>query len=254
MNKYIYLITVIFAGLIISCDDEVKFPYQGKDCVYFEHQYQIYGGYKTVTYDSVVFSFGKIDDEIMQDTAKIPIKLLGRTSSFERKYKVNVIKEGEYTDDITDAEEGKDYLKIAEDQIFRADSINDTLRVVLNREFLNKSAIAQESKTIILQLQPSEDFDLGINKGIEMRLIFNDFLSEPKWWDTHKRYFNYYHPEKWKILMKWDDKFKDANAPTLGMGGNEMGMYASSLRKYLDDNEVFDKETGERILMDRKIK
>ena len=253
MNKLIYISILLITGIIFSCDNEIEYPYQGKDCIYFNHEYNIHNGYQTVSFDSIVFSFGKIDNSIHQDTAKIIVKLLGRKSSKDRTYKVRVLEKGDIIKDSTKAEEGVDYLKINEIQKFSADSLVDTLRIVLNRDNLNTSIIAQESKKIILRLEPSDDFGLGINKGIEMKLVFNDFLSEPKWWKTHQLYLNYFHPEKWKILMKWDDRFNDETKSDLGMTGDEMSTFSRSLADYLRDNEVLDKETGARILYDKIV-
>jgi len=253
MNKIKYIFILLVTGFIFSCDNEIDYPYKGKDCIYFDHEYDIHNGTQTVTYDSIVFSFGKRDNSIHQDTAKILVHLLGRKAKGNRTYKVRVLEKGNIIDDSTTAKEGVDYLKINEIQTFSADSIIDTLRIVLNRDNLNTSTVTQKSKKIILRLEPTEDFDLGIDKGIEMKLVFNDFLSEPKWWKTHELRFKYYHPEKWKILMLWDDRFKDETKSSLGMEGDEMGTFSSSLSEYLKDNEVLDKETGERIYFDKIV-
>lgn len=250
---YIYISILLITGIIFSCDNEIEYPYQGKDCIYFDHEYEIHNGTQTVSFDSIVFSFGKKDNSIHQDTAKILVRVLGRKTKGNRTYKIRVLEKGTIIEDSTTAVEGVDYLKINELQTFSADSIIDTLRIVLNRDNLNTSTIAQESKKIILRLEPSEDFDLGINKGIEMKIVFNDFLSEPKWWKTRETYFNYYHPEKWKILMQWDDRFKDETKSDLGMTGNEMSTFARSLSDYLRENEVLDKETGARIYFDKIV-
>jgi hypothetical protein len=249
MKNIKYLLLVIITGFIFSCDDQIEYPYEGKDCIYFEHEYELWKG-NDIKYDSIVFSFGMLDNSVNIDTAKIVVKYLGRKSDKARKYKVRILQQGIDIDDITTAEEGVHYQKVNEVQEFRPNELTDTLRVVLLRENLSTSFVNQESKKLIVRLEPNEDFDLGLNDGLEMKLVFNNYLSMPAWWDFHDRDLKYYHPEKWKILMTFDEIFKDVSSTKLDIYAGDLGDYAYALRSYLKDNEVIDSETGARIYMD----
>ncbi|WP_439183867.1 DUF4843 domain-containing protein [Carboxylicivirga taeanensis] len=250
MSYIKYLLLVITAAVLFSCDDEIDYPYQGKDCIYFEYEYELWKNH-FVEYDSVTYSFGKLDNSIRIDTAKVVLRYLGKQSDQVRKYKVKVLDEGIDIDDKTTAEEGVHYQKIEEMQDFSPNELTDTLRIVLLRDNLNPSFTAQESKKLILRLEASEDFELGINKGLEMKVVFNDYLSMPPWWDYHDYYLNFYHPEKWKILMTFDDIFDDVTSTSLDMYAGDLYKYANALNQYLIDNEVRDSETGARVYMDR---
>ena len=239
----------MITGFIVSCDDEIDYPYEGKDCIYFQHEYELWKG-NNIKYDSVEFSFGMLDNSIKMDTAKIVVKYLGRKSNKARKYKVKILQQGIYIDDITTAKEGVHYQKINETQEFRPNELTDTLRIVLLRDSLSTSFTNQKSKKLILRLKTSEDFDLGINVGLEMKLVFNNYLSMPPWWEFHDRDLKYYHPEKWKILMTFDDIFKDVTSTKLNIYAGDLGDYAYALRLFLEDNEVRDSETGARIYLD----
>ncbi len=250
MKNKIHLLLAVSVALLLSCNDEINYPYHGKDCIYFEYEYELWTNH-FVAYDSVEFSFGMLDNAVKLDTAKIVVKYLGREASEIRKYKVKVLEQGIGIDDKTTAKEGVHYQKINEIQDFRPNRISDTLRIVLLRDSLNPSFTKKDSKKLILRLEATEDFELGINKGVEMKLVFNNFLSMPPWWNYHDNYLDFYHPEKWKILMNFDEIFNDITSTSLDIYAGDLSDYAYALQMYLADNEVRDSETGARIYIDR---
>lgn len=243
MKNTIWLMPLLLLVIAWGCEQEPDERYDGRDRIYFEYDYPVYNG--RVSFDSVIYSFGRKADSVLMDTAKVVVRFLGTASSKEREYRVTIVS------DSTTAVAGVHYQPVSETQIFRDSSLTDTLRVVVLRENLNSSHIAKERKKIYFRLEPSKDFDLGLEQGVNMKLSLNNFLSEPRWWKTYAHFFDFYHPEKWKILMEFDKGFADSEK--LSFDGNTMNMYANALAGYLRDNVVKDKETGERVYMDRLV-
>lgn len=244
MNKLIYMLT---SGLIllfvVACDTKIDYPYTGKDRIQFRHYTVNYNG-RTYS-DSLVFSFGLKPDEITVDTAKIVMEYLGKGSDVERTYRVSVVK------DSTTAVVGTHYKAIDELQKFRPGKLTDTLRIVVYRENLSTSFRNPQTIRIDLRLEPTEDFELGLQGGITKKILMNNYLSEPDWWEKHGN-LGYYHPEKWKVLISFNEGY--ANQHTCPFDVNNEGRtYSQGLSSYLSAVPTFDEETGERVLMDELV-
>lgn len=249
-------IKIVFSSIVLglflfqSCTQDPDLKFNLKDRIYFEYGIQEYNDF--VKFDSITFSFGRLDDSIRIDTARIVMKYLGNESDYDKQYRVKVVQEGQYVEGQTNAVEGVHYEALDEYYTFKGDRFTDTLKIVLHRDSLDASYITQEKRMMILKLEESDDFDLGINDGLEMKLSINNFLSPPDWWDKRVNALDYYHPKKWIILISFDEMFSDPAAASLdGISGNIMNMHAESLRLYLENNIVIDEETGKRVKMDK---
>ncbi|MDR2283901.1 MAG: DUF4843 domain-containing protein [Sphingobacterium sp.] len=242
MKIYLFVLASI---LFVGCNQDVGFSYGEKDGVYFQVAPQ--SSSDTLQISEVIFSFGMVPDSIIQDTAKIVVNLMGNRFDADRFYKVAV------KQDSTSAREGEHYTAFAGLHQFGAGLFKDTLRVLVNREHLSSSHIVKEQKRLMIELQPSDDFNVGINQGRFLKLTINNFLDEPKWWKTYTHSgIGYYHPEKWKILMGFHADFKKVGEEQ-PLNVNVVSKYFSSLRNYLDNIPTFDKETNQRVLMDRLV-
>lgn len=241
MKKLLYVLPILLGLLIYSCDQNIDYPYEGKDRIQFRH-YTI--NYNQRYYsDSITFSFGLKPDNIEIDTAKIVVEFLGKGSDKERSYKVVV------DPNSTTAVVGTHYKAIDEIQKFRPGQLTDTLRIVVIRKNLSTSFRHPETIKIGLRLEPTEDFDLGLRGGLTKRVLLNNYLSEPAWWNN-LTLLGYYHPEKWKILISFNKKY--ANQDTCPFNINNEGRtYRDGLESYLNAVPTFDKETGDRIYLDR---
>ena len=72
MKKLLYVLPILLGLLIYSCDQNIDYPYEGKDRIQFRH-YTI--NYNQRYYsDSITFSFGLKPDNIEIDTAKIVVE------------------------------------------------------------------------------------------------------------------------------------------------------------------------------------
>ena len=242
MKKIIYIPLVVFIAWFAGCDQDIDHPYQGKERIQFRHYTTNYNGSRTYV-DSLVFSFGMKTTDIEIDTAKIVIEYLGGVPETDKTYHVRVIPES------TNAEAGKHYEAIPLAHTFRAGQLQDTLRIVVLRNHLNPSFANPEDKRIQLELLPSDDFDLGLTQGCKMKLLINNYLSEPDWWESNFfGYLNYYHPQKWRVLMTFHDGFKDQHTCSFNYNNEGRG-YQTQLNSYLNNIVVRDEETGYRIYM-----
>lgn len=246
MKKLIYMMILgCFVYGLGSCDQEIDYPYEGKDRVYFDcFTFNSYTHIRTYT-DSLTFSFGLINDTIRVDTARILMRYSGNASTHARIYHVKVVQ------DSTTAKEGIHYETIGTKQIFRPGRLTDTLKIVILRDQMNPRFLEKERYRLELELVPSEDFDLGIKQGVRKTLWLNNYMSEPVWWQSNfQGSLDFFHPEKWKILIGWDQEFANQDKCIYNRN-NRGGDYASTLRSYInnDANAVYD-EDGHRVYFD----
>lgn len=246
MKKILYfasLLSLIFG--LFSCDQKINYPYEGKDRIHFKHFNTIND--KRTEFKRQFFSMGLLNDTIAYDTAKVVMELLGRVSQEERTYRLSIIA------DSTTAVEGIHYQPFEPFQTFRKNSANDTLRIVLNRENFNPSYLDQEDKVLYLKLEPTNDFDLGLTKGHTMKLILNNYMTEPDWWAIQQRgQYNYFHVLKWKILITFNEDFATYADLPFAPYSAEGKEYAKGLERYLLQKPTYDEYTGERLYMTYK--
>ncbi len=245
MNKYILIGICLLGGVLLhGCDDSIDHPYTGKDRIQFRHYTTDYNQKRTYS-DSLVFSFGLKPEEIRIDTAKVVMEYLGKGAEVERTYRVVVVP------DSTTAVLGTHYEAIEEFQKFRPGRLTDTLRIVVLRENLSTSYRHPQTIRIDLRLEPTDDFDLGLKGGITKKLLLNNYLSKPDWWDNNTS-LGYYHPEKWKILISFNEKYANQHTCPFDIN-NEGRTYRNGLESYLNAVPTFDEETGERVLMNELV-
>lgn len=243
MKKLTYLLSVLsLLFTIFSCDQEINYPYEGKDRIHFKH-FDIVSN-KRVYIDSTVFSFGLKDDTIRIDTLKLVVELVGKPLTTDRKYRVEILT------DSTTAEEGLHYEKFSTEQIFRAKRIRDTLKIILFRDNLSSDYTKPSNKRLDLILRETADFDIGLTKGKIVKVLLNDYLSEPKWWkENFGTSLGYFHPKKWRILISFNKEF--ANEKTCPFHQNNEGRsYIDGLVMYFNRNTVYDYIDGKKYKLE----
>lgn len=243
---FLYLTALLsLVSVFYGCDQEIDYPYQGKDRIQFRHYTTDWNGKRHYN-DSIVYSFGLKPDDVHVDTAKVVVEFLGNKSDIDRHYKVTVVK------DSTTAVEGVHYKAIEEMQTFRKDEFTDTIRIVVFRDNLSTSFRNPTTIRIDLRLEPTEDFDLGLDGGHTRKILLNNYLSEPAWWNDNTG-LGYYHPEKWKILISFNQKYANYDSCPFDIN-NEGRQYRTGLDAYLNAVPTFDDETGERLYLNRTEK
>lgn len=242
MKKLIY---ILILGCLVyalgGCDQDIDYPYQGKDRIQFQH-YTLNANGSRHYIDSIVYSFGLTADTILTDTLKLVMEYTGYTSDQPRIYHVRV------DADSTNAVAGTHYAAIEEKQIFRPGKLTDTLRIVIYRESLPDDYTTTENIRLDLKLESSEDFDLGLQRGIRKKILLNNYMSEPTWWQKElSGMFGFFHPEKWKFLITLDEKLATYGSIPYDRNSTETKSYNNSLFWYLYRNVIIDEKTGMRV-------
>lgn len=241
MNRYICFLFCCLPLLWTACDDEVDYPYEGKDRIQFQH-YTLDGNDNRHYSDSLVFSFGLTPDSVRVDTLKLVMEYTGFISDRERTYYVSV------DQDSTTAVAGTHYAAIEHKQTFRPGELTDTLRVVIFRDALPNDYTSGENARLELVVEPSEDFDLGLRGGLRKKILLNNYMSEPAWWRKElNNYFNFFHPEKWKFLITLDEKLRTYGSIPYDQNSPEVKSYYQSLWSYLNYYVILDEKTGMRV-------
>ncbi len=230
-----------------SCKQEIDNVYKEKSRIQFKY-YTLDFNKKMILNNKSTFSFGMKDDKIIKDTARIVVEFLGVVSDKDRTYKFKV------ATDSTTAVAGVHYEPISTTKVFKAGKMKDTLKIVVDRTKLSSSFKNPEDRRIVLELEPTEDFNLGMKDGLRTYLYINNYLSEPIWWKSSLRlpYIGFYHPKKWKILISFNSSF--SNSETCEFDVNNQGRsYFTGLANYLNAVPTFDDESGARIYIDRLV-
>lgn len=250
-RRYILLLLSLLTVMVhfSSCDQSIDNFYTEKPRIQFEHYEEdtILLDIRRKYFDKNIFSFGMSADAVKEDTARIVVEFLGEVSDKDRAYTVRI------DADSTTAIEGVHYKPFSAKQIFRAGLRKDTLKIVALRSQLSSSFVFPEDRRLVLDLEESEDFNLGLVGGVRTRLDINNYLSKPKWWDDPLRSaLGFYHPKKWKILIGFNPLYSDKDNCVFDTNNNGRA-YMRDLARYLEGEPTFDDETGARIYIDRMV-
>lgn len=240
MKKIIYFLAFLSCSLaIFSCDQDVDFPYERKDGLHFRHFTVDYNG-KRIYRDSTIYSFGLKNDTILIDTLKMVVELVGKPSKIDRKYLVEIMT------DSTTAVEGVHYKPFNKEQVFRANKRVDTLRIPIIRENLNRDYLNPKNERLDLRITENGDFTTGLTRGVRAKVVMNDCMVEPEWWEGNFHGSLYYfHPKKWKILISFNDDF--ANEASCPFDVNDEGRgYMAGLSEYLRQEYVYEIIDGQK--------
>ena len=135
-----------------------------------------------------------------------------------------------------------------------ANSWTDTLQIVLHREYLDPSHRKQLNKCLMLRMEETEDFGVGNIENSELKLVANNYLTEPLWWEGVQGYLGYYHPVKWQVLISFNEDFDNADAISQTIDNFQIQTkYGPALRSWLEEHRPIDEETNEYILMDALV-
>jgi len=241
MKKILYIISFFYLAISLAgCDHKIDFPFQGKDRIQFQHFKTDWNGNR-IYRDSIDFSFGLLPLDITIDTVKIPVEFLGKPSEKERTYKIHI------DSDSTTAIEGIHYESLKSEYTFKPNVQVDTLKVIVYRKDLSTSFTFPKKERLDLILDPSDDFDLGLSGGLKIKVLINNYLSQPVWWDSHMG-LSYYHPQKWRILISFNDKYNNSSKCPFTVNNEGRG-YITGLEAYLENVPTYDEETGARVKM-----
>lgn len=242
MKRLIYM--MILGCLVLglgSCDQDIDYPYEGKDRIQFQH-YTLDGNSTRHYIDSITYSFGLTADSILADTLKLVMEYTGFGSDQPRTYCVSV------DTDSTTAIAGTHYAVIEREHVFRPGELTDTLRILIFRESLPDDYTSTENIRLDLKVEANADFDLGLERGLRKKILLNNYMSEPTWWGKELGgMFGFFHPEKWKFLITLDSKLRTYGSIPYDRNSTETKSYSNSLFWYLYHNVIIDEKTGMRV-------
>lgn len=186
MKKTI-LLSLLSILMLGACDNDVTYPYQGKDAVYFQ-----VNSTWSVTTDSIDYSFaGKGKEE---DVVEVRVNLQGNMASVDRKIRI-IVDPSKST-----AEEGIHYQPLSGEYILPANAVSVDIPVTV----LKKDASLENKKvTLALRLEPTTDFDLGITERTEVFLNISNMLKKPTYWESTIKYsFGVYSRQKHELCIQ----------------------------------------------------
>jgi len=231
--------------IIAGCEQKPEPYFESLSSIRF--RYRKTDAVTPVEVKTINLSFGYIPENQLLDTILLEITYTGPLSDHDRVYKVEVADSATIETGKTDMEEGKDFESIAGEYVLRGGFWVDTLPVIVSREYINPSFVKRETKTLVLRLSVSDDFEKTVEKMNEIVITVNNYMGEPSWWGI--RELNFYHPEKLKILQMLQPLLNNPNKLEITM--IELQGLAGVLASYLNENVVLDPETGQRIFIDR---
>ncbi|HJD76926.1 MAG TPA: DUF4843 domain-containing protein [Bacteroides reticulotermitis] len=231
--KKILIFSILLATLCASCKNNEDYPFKGIDSVYF----QVSENWAVVQ-DSINYTFaGKGLDEAV---VWIRINLLGYATSHDRK--VCVVVDAEETT----AKEGMHYLALKDEYMLPADSIYLMLPVFI---YNKDETLENRSVVLDLQLEGTEDLQLGIAERTKVRLLINNMLKKPSYWERVLKYnFGVYSRTKHELCILQlgfdfpeDVNDYDVNDPLWSVSGQYMSNYfEENYPVYDEDNNIIE--------------
>ena len=256
--KYTILFWIIACFILGGCHtQDVDTPFEDRNGIYFTGDHDENGSF--IAKDSMSVSFGLRPEEIRFDTVRIKVTYIGRKSTEPRYYKVRVVAQVTEIDNTTDMVEGIHYLPLDTLYTFEPNSFESQFEIIIDREHFNTSFHVAEEHTLVLRLEESKDFYIGIEAARELAIKVNNYMAKPAWWELQgyfsmEKKLGFYHPEKWKALIYVDEGFANPHElPFEKNNGLLLGMKVEAARNLDPWWPKVDEETGDLIYFDQII-
>jgi hypothetical protein len=204
--------------------------------------------------DSMEYSFALELADVSNYQFKVPVAISGVSANADRTFKVEVVA------DESDATDADWEMSSIANPVLKKGLMFDTLLVTLNRT----AALKEMKKHLVLELKANDQFNLGRDDALKVKLIFSDILIEPVWWADWKDTFGPFYLE---TFLKWQEIYyegADPNIPPYYIDVSQdpnkpyywdnmpVGFYAgyenytpsvfmfiAQLRTYFEENEVY---------------
>ncbi len=226
MKKYI--LWTLAAFCFVACaEDEIK-PYHGEQYIYFsqlmntEDENEKENGYMSVSFNNY-----PTDDEL---TVKIGLGLIGGPFSEDAPYQVEVVEESGEEDSTPNAL--PENYRLPTNPTFKAGAVSDTLEVVLV-----KTDALKENVKLCLKLVPNEYFRGTLKQYEQIKIVFNNVISQPEWWTSEvtRVYLGAYSRRKYEEFVKCTG-VTDFGALTTA----EKRAFALQFKYYIAQNNIMD--------------
>lgn len=178
--KNIIIIIAFFTFVLSSCQENERMVYNEKAGLYIEMPDKG---------DSVVFSFTMSKYE--EDTLKLVVNLLGKTTSYDRPFKIKL-------NDGTTAVEGTHFEKLEDHYILSKNSAKITIPIYINKT----DDLDEVIESIDISIVEDDTFSIGYKDKNRMRYFITNKLVRPYYWDDLLvDYFDEYSEVKHQICI-----------------------------------------------------
>ncbi len=160
------LFLMLFIVGAISCTENDIMTYGEQDYIYLQ-------GWETREPGEVLqtsFTFLFEDESVTEKIFEIPVMVLGKMSSTDRLFSINVV------DSLTTAVEGTHFSIDASSQIIQANSTEGSIKVNL----IKTADMKDTDYQLGLELISSDNFAVGVSTVL--KITYSDFFAEPDWW------------------------------------------------------------------------
>lgn len=161
MKKIAYILVMCLGVWCAGCSEN-------GDDGYYDDFYRVY-----FPVDSLNYAFGDKPVEMAKYTVKVPVQILGEPARADMKVNVKV-------DLASTTATAEAYTAVPSEITIPKDSIVGYVPVEIIRE-----NVMDERDTVfrvVLQLEASPDFALGVKEGLRATVTFSNYLAEPEWW------------------------------------------------------------------------
>lgn len=225
---------IIFSGLYIltflllfaACQENEQMEFGQKASAYFS---------SLTAADSMAYSFAS--GKVRQDTVLIPVKIIGESTSYDRKIAFNV-------DPSSTAQAGLQYEALHGMVTLPAGKVETYIKIVVFDKGLDKSDVS-----LTLNIVPNESFNLGYGDRLRAKLIITNQLVKPTYWDMPLSfYYGEYSKAKHRVcIMLQGEDFP----PTWDRTKVQTYMsYGRMVYNYLLKTPVWDEDTKTWITAD----
>ena len=225
-NKYIYMIAFgLCAALMMGCTENERMRYENKPCVYFS---------SVTEGDSIPYSFAAV----IKDTAtvNVPLKIIGEAVDKDRIVAFRAAP-------ASTAKAGVHYRLPETEVKVPAGKVTAEIPIkVYNKELDNGDV------SLVLQLTPNADFDLGYSDRLTARVVITNQLVTPSYWRILAIYYGAYSKAKHRLCIQiqgfdFEPKLKGSIIQTYMS-------YGRLVYNYLLKTPVWDEETKQWITAD----
>ena len=246
MKKSIYLLCVLL-GALTACSQDDDYPYRDVARVQFV-------GSSVDGPEDMIYSFIWLNESSQRDTVYIPLRVLGGPAEYDRKVRISQITEynieyktdnkGYVTDTIKtelpnkavpgvhfvpfDSPEMESILKV------KANEVRDEIPVILLRD----KSLKTDKMRLRVQLEVSDDFQLGESTLLSRTIVFSDKLEQPAEWN--KSYLGNYSVPKHELMIRVAESRVDDE--WLKKGNKDKSFFVFWRGKFVDALEEFNND------------
>lgn len=230
MKKLLFFL-LLTIGLLQACQYTEVDGYEGGSSVYF-----------SISWDTMRYSWGTIDGEIMEQVLKLPIYLFGQVKDYDRTLKIRTIL---CEIDSVRAEINRDFRPVPTEVILPADTNRTNLEIIL----LRTPELAQHDRVFKVVIEEDDQFDSEYNwrkddEGIpyfighSMTIIMNENFSKPWWWRDPDANFGNWSAKKGDLICRLCGITRERFVGNTTIPEFQLKYYGRKVQEYLNEESA----------------